>query len=193
MNDLIVGQYTCVLVAVTLHQIADMVDHESIWAMLLAGDSSTHHGQSFFNMRLRVYYRGNLVNLHLVAMPMFEQHMTFNVFNMISKFMDMLYSKWPAKLIGMSTDSENTMTGRHTGVVTCIVTCAEHKVLRIWCAPHQIDIVVKASTENINSGSWVKFAYTFSVYLCTQDILIISMNVKCPKKTNCWVHLGRLL
>jgi hypothetical protein len=26
-----------------------------------------------------------------------------------------------------------------------------------------------------------------------QDILIISMNVKCPNKTNHWVHLGRLL
>jgi hypothetical protein len=38
-----------------------------------------------------------------------------------------------------------------------------------------------------------KFAYTFSVYLRVYDILIISMNVKCPKKTNRWVHLGRLL
>jgi lipase chaperone LimK len=26
-----------------------------------------------------------------------------------------------------------------------------------------------------------------------QDILIISMNVKCPKKTNRWVHLEHLL
>jgi hypothetical protein len=31
------------------------------------------------------------------------------------------------------------------------------------------------------------------VYLHTQDNLIINMNVKCPKKTNRWVHLGRLL
>ncbi len=26
-----------------------------------------------------------------------------------------------------------------------------------------------------------------------QDNLIIAMNVKCPKKTNCWAHVGRLL
>jgi hypothetical protein len=49
-----------------------MVDHEFVWAMLLAGDGSTHYGQSFFDLRLRVCYRGNLVNLHLVAMLMFE-------------------------------------------------------------------------------------------------------------------------
>jgi hypothetical protein len=43
MNDLIVGQYTRVLVTVALQQIVDMVDHESVWAMFLAGDGSTHH------------------------------------------------------------------------------------------------------------------------------------------------------
>jgi hypothetical protein len=31
------------------------------------------------------------------------------------------------------------------------------------------------------------------VYLRAQDNLIINMNVKCPKKTNQWVHLDRLL
>jgi hypothetical protein len=72
MNDLIISQYTCVLVIVALQQIVDMVDHEFVWAMSLASDGSTHRGQSFFDLRLRVCYHGNLVNLHLVAMSMFE-------------------------------------------------------------------------------------------------------------------------
>jgi hypothetical protein len=97
------------------------------------------------------------MNLHLVAMPMFERHTTLNVFNMISKFMDVLYSKWRAKLISMSTDGENTMIGRHAGVMTRIVACAKHKVLQIWCAPHQINIIVKASIESISDDNWVKF------------------------------------
>jgi len=46
-------------------------------------------------------------------MLMFERHTTFIIFNMISKFMDALYNKWCAKLINMSTDGKNTMTGRH--------------------------------------------------------------------------------
>jgi hypothetical protein len=53
--------------------------------------------------------------------------------------------------------------------------------------------VVKAAAKGIDNGIWVKQAYTFSVYLHAQDNLIIAMNVKCPKKTNPWVHLGRLL
>jgi hypothetical protein len=128
MNDFILGQYTHVLVVVVLQQITDMVDHESIWAMSFADDGSTHHSQSFFDLRLRICYCGNLVNMHLVAMLMFERHMVLNIFNMISKFMDTLYSKWRVKLIGMSTNGENTMTGWHAGVVTRIIACAEHKV-----------------------------------------------------------------
>jgi hypothetical protein len=56
----------------------------------LAGDESTHRDQSFFDLRLRVCYRGNLVNLHLVALPMFERHSAMNIFNLIAKFMDAL-------------------------------------------------------------------------------------------------------
>ncbi len=62
---------------------------------------------------------------------MFERHTMLNVFNMINKFMDVLYSKWRTKLISMLNDGENTMTGRHVSVVTRIVVCVEHKVLRI--------------------------------------------------------------
>jgi hypothetical protein len=161
--------------------------------MSLASDGSTHRGQSFFDLRLRVCYRGDLVNLHLVALPMFERHSAVNIFNLITKFMDTMYSKRCSKLIGVLMDVENTMTGRHAGVVTCLIVCADNNVLQIWCAPHQIDIVIKAAVEAIDNGAWVKQVYTFSIFLRGQDNLIIDINVKCPKKTNRWAHLGRLL
>jgi hypothetical protein len=131
LNDWIVGQYTRVLVIVALQQIALIFDDELVWAMSLAGNESTHHGQSFFDLRLRDYYHRDLVNLHLVALPMFERHSVMNIFNLIAKFMDALYSKWRSKLISVSTDGENTMTSRHAGVVTRLVTCADNNVLRI--------------------------------------------------------------
>ncbi len=83
---------------------------------------------------------------------MFERHSAINIFNLIAKFMDTLYIKWCAKLIDMWTDGENIMTGRHVGVVTRLVDFADNNVLRIWCTPHQIDIMVKAATEGIDNG-----------------------------------------
>jgi hypothetical protein len=166
INDAIVDQYRHVLLVVALSKIATILDDESVWAMSLVGDESMHCGQLFFDLRLQVCYHGELVNLHLVAILMFEHHLELNIFNMIAKVMDALYVKWRAKLIGMSSDGENTMMGHHASMVTCIVTCAENEVLCIWCAPHHIDIVVKATAEGIDDGIWVKFAYKYFVYLC---------------------------
>jgi hypothetical protein len=193
VNDFIVSQYVRVLVGTSLQHIADLLDHDSVWAISLAGDGSTHRGQSFFDMRVRVCFGRKLFNLHLVAIPMFDSHTAENIFNMLVKFLDALYEPWRAKLIGMSSDGENTMTGRHRGLVTRMVATAENPVLRIWCAPHQIDLVVKLAAECVTDGTWINFAWSFSVFLRAQANLITRMGVKCPKKTNRWTHLGRLL
>jgi len=92
--------------------------------MSLTGNDSTHRGQSFFDLRVRICFRGWLFNLHLVAIPMFDCHTASNIFNMLVKFLNALYDKWHTKLIGMSSDGKNTMTGRHTGLVTCMIACA---------------------------------------------------------------------
>ncbi|CAK9216321.1 unnamed protein product [Sphagnum troendelagicum] len=93
----------------------------------------------------------------------------------------------------MSSNGENTMTGRHTGLVTRMNACTENPVLRIWCALHQIDLVIKSAAEELAGGRWIMFTWSFSIFLRAQANLITSMAVKCPKKTNRWTHLGRLL
>jgi len=191
--NLMVGQYVRVLVGSTLQQIVDCLNDEFVSAMSLAGDGSTHRGQSFFDLRVCICFCGRLLNLHLVAIPMFDRHTAGNIFNMMVKFLDALYDKWRAKLIGMSSDSENTMTGRHTNLVTRMIACAENLVLRIWCALHQIDLVVKSGAKELVGDEWIMFAWSFLIFMRAQANLITSMAVKCPKMTNCWTHLKRLL
>lgn len=69
-----------------------MLDNDSVWAMSLAGDGSTHRGESFFDLHLRICYRGSLLNLHLVAIPMFDRHTAVIIFTMVTKFLDALYA-----------------------------------------------------------------------------------------------------
>jgi hypothetical protein len=59
---------------------------------------------------MRICLKGQLLNLHLVAIPMFDRHTALSIFNKFFKFLDALYSKWCSKLIGMSSDGENTVT-----------------------------------------------------------------------------------
>lgn len=193
MTSLLAGQCVRVLVASNLQLISDLMGDDSVWAFSFAGDGSTHRGQSFFDIRVRFCCKGYLENLHLVAIPMFDRHTAENIYNMVAQLLDALYPSWPSKLISVSSDGENTMTGRHAGFVTRLCNRAEYPLLRIWCPPHQIDLVVKATANLIDDGNWVKFVYTLSTYLRKQTNLITTMNVICPKKTTRWVCLGKVL
>jgi hypothetical protein len=186
VNDLMVAQWVRVLVAVSLQQIAFILGHKSVWAFSFAGDGNTNRGQSFFDTRLHVCYKGVLVNLHFVVLPMFVHHTAV-------KALDALFPNWRSKLMNISSDGENTMTGRHAGFVTRMANEVANPVLRIWCPLHQIDLVLKADAEAVADGTWIEVVYSYSIFLRQQQNLITEMNVKCPKKTNRWTHLGRVL
>jgi hypothetical protein len=76
------------------------------------------------------------MNLHLVVVSMFKCHIAENMFNMVVKFFDALYSRWHDKLIGVLFNGGNTITSRHFGFVMRMVQSAFNKLLRIWCTPH---------------------------------------------------------
>ncbi|KAH8941002.1 hypothetical protein BDL97_14G014500 [Sphagnum fallax] len=156
MNDLIVGQYVRVLVDDNLQDISDLMGDLSVWAFSLAFDSSTHFEQSFFDLHIWICFKGRLCNLHLVGLSLFDRHTTKILYNLLCKFLDALYPNWHVKLLNASSDGKNTMTGRHAGLVTRIARCTEFNVMRVWCALHQIDIIVKSSAEGINGGAYVK-------------------------------------
>jgi hypothetical protein len=184
MNDLIVGQYVRVLVGDNLQDISDLMGDLSVWAFSLAFDLSTHFEQSFFDLHIWICFKGRLCNFHLVGLPLFDRHTTEILYNLLCKFLDALYPDWHVKLLNASSDGKNTMTGCHAGLVTRIARCTEFNVMRVWCASHQIDIIVKSSAEGINNGAYVKDVYSFSVHLRSQHNLIIQMGIKCPKKTS---------
>ncbi|CAK9250170.1 unnamed protein product [Sphagnum jensenii] len=165
INDHNVGQYVRALVATNLNKIVDLLLHPSVWAFLIAGDGNTHRNSSFFDMRIYICVNGILSNLHLVAIPMFKRHIAENIFNLIVRFLDALNDAtmiWRAKLMSMSTNGKNRMTGCHRGVVTCLEQAVEFPVLRIWCVPHQIDIVIKNAAALPQDGQWIEVVYKWS-------------------------------
>jgi hypothetical protein len=100
---------------------------------------------------------------------------------------------WREKVILISSDGENTMTGRHAGVVTLLENECSNPMFRIWCVPHQLDIVVKNATHGVFDEAFYKVAHGFSVHLRAQQILITEMGSKCPKDTTRWVAFGSIL
>ena len=63
-------------------------------------------------------------------------------------------------------------------MVTRLDRMATHKLVHIWGAPHQEDIVIRAATNEIDNGAFYKTAHAFSVHLQQQNNLILEMQAQ---------------
>jgi hypothetical protein len=117
LNNHIVSQYVRMGVAINLQRISDIMSSPRVWSFALAIDNSTHRSMSYLNIWIHVCPNGSLENLHLITLPFYDHHTTENIVAMICRILDALYAHWPSKIIAFSIDGENTMIGRHVGVV----------------------------------------------------------------------------
>jgi hypothetical protein len=166
LNDHMVGQFVRVLLAVSLQIISDVLTDPVVWAFSLAADANIHLGVPLLDQRIRVCVKGVLYNLHLVLVPFFEQHTAQNYVKLIKILLNTVFPSWREKVISISSDGKNTMTGRHASVVTLLEKneCS-NLVLCIWCIPHQLDIVVKNATHGVLDEAFYKVAHAFFVHL----------------------------
>jgi hypothetical protein len=135
-----------------------------------------------------------LHNLHLVIVPFYGHHIAVNILALIVKIQDVSFPMWRDKLISMSSNGKNTMTGHHAGFVTLFEKEATNNILHVWCAPHQMDIVIKKVMKAMMDGLFYKITHVFSVHLCARLNLITKMDgVKWPKDITRWVVFGKML
>jgi len=120
-----------------------------VWAFSLAADANIHLGVPLLDQRIRVCVKGMFYNLHLVLVLFFERHIAQNYVKLINILLNTVSPTWREKVILISLDGENTMISRHASVVTLLENECLNPVLRIWCVPHQLDIVVKNATHGV--------------------------------------------
>ncbi len=171
LDDHIVNQYVCMGVPINLQHIPDILSFPRVWSFAFVTNSSTHQFVSDLDMRIRVRPNGSLENLHLITVSFYDCHTPKNIIAMICRILDTLYACWRSKIIAFNTDGENTMIGWHAGVVTWIDHESETKLMCIWCAPHQIDFVVKDVSHSLDDELFYKTAHDFSVHLHRQQNL----------------------
>jgi hypothetical protein len=122
------------------------------------------------------------MNLHLVLVSFFQRHTAVNNVTMIKTVMNTFCPTGNDKLISIASDGESTMTGRTGDVVTLLGRQCTNLMLRVWCVPHQLDLVIKTANVGVDDGEFYKAAHAFSVHLRAQHNVIVAMNgAKCPK------------
>jgi hypothetical protein len=90
------------------------------WAFSIALDSTTHQSTLYLDVHFQIFMPTfyNIVNLHAVALPMFDWHTGEVMFQMVVSFLDVLHPSWKVHLLGVSSDGAHNMTSRVFGVVT---------------------------------------------------------------------------
>ncbi|KAI9919097.1 hypothetical protein PsorP6_011424 [Peronosclerospora sorghi] len=147
------------------------------------------------------------------VVPFFDRHIAENTVKLITTLLETVCALWQDKIIAITTDGENTNTGWRNGVVDRLDRMATHQLMRVWCVPHQGDIVIRAATNEMDNGAFYKTAHAFSVHLRQQQNLILEMQVQyppadnsymsqslnldmqvqCPRDTNRWMYFERIL
>ena len=190
ISDGQVSNFARVLVAINLETIQRLLNLHSVLAFSLAFGGSTHRGTSYLWIRVRVHNDGEILNLHLLAVPMFEKNTAINQFNIIVKILDVLCTNWRNKVLGLGSDGENVMTGRLGGVVALLEREIDFEVHRTWCLLHQIYLVAKEALAALFEGDFMVLVNRLSTALRKQETLICEMKSTCPKMTTRWLEMG---
>ena len=188
-----VRSYVRTAVSYSLQAIAEVM--RSSWAFSISFDAATNQTNSYLDIRVRLYHREELWNMHLLALPMYERHTGKYMYDLIEETIGALDRNWKKKVIGVTTDGAASMTGEHRGVVSLIEREVLPNMFRIWCGLHQLDIVVQKVTTGlvITEDSFFHSLTSLIGHLRGQKNLIVMMKSKCPKvATTRWLSLGKV-
>ena len=97
---------------------------KKIWALSIQLDAGNNSGLSHLDIRMCCCFKGDVQNLHLLAIPMQERHTgEYYQFNLVVSLLNVLTPNWRHQVIEIATDGAPTMTG-------CIKARHEHSSIK---------------------------------------------------------------
>ena len=87
--DSTISKYARVSCAINLQKVCNLL--EEAWTFLVALDMSTHLSTSYLYIRICLHLNKNgIVNVHLLAVPVYKRHTTAVIFDTSAKALDVL-------------------------------------------------------------------------------------------------------
>ncbi|PTQ41741.1 hypothetical protein MARPO_0033s0135, partial [Marchantia polymorpha] len=155
-----VAQYARFILALNLQHIHNILDNS--WAFSIALDMSTHMSTSYLDICIRLFWHGDILNLHLIGILVFCRHTAAEVYRHASAVLDVLCTEWKTMVISISTDGEPRMIGHIGG-----------------CGLHQLDLKLRSFYEELMDEQFVSMLTALIGYLHRQQNLINDMATKC--------------
>jgi hypothetical protein len=173
-----VADYIRSTVAFVLQTIYDVL--RSCWSFAVAFDVAAAHTTSYFDVRVRAYFAGEIQNLHVIAIPMSERHTGEYMFRLFERTFNVLDPSWAKKLVGATTDGASNMTGSHRGAVIFIERACLPGFYRAWCGLHQLDLVVQRAVSTLLEEEFYSSLTSLIGCLRRQMTFVADMKARCP-------------
>lgn len=162
-----------------------------VWAFSIALDGGNKASVPYLDFRLRFVLHHTLFNIHLCACPMYESHTGDNMTALTCRLLDALCTDWKNKLIAVTTDGASNMTGCHVRMVSQLLRLAKPGFYRVWCAAHQLDLLVQNGLASMFDENFVHVIQGITGHLRRQKNLIAEMRATCPRFINTrWLSMG---
>ncbi|KAI2490908.1 hypothetical protein MHU86_23673 [Fragilaria crotonensis] len=104
VSDGEVAQLCRIVCAINLQYLKELF--KKVWAFSIGLDAGNNAGSSYLDIRMRCLFKGDIQNLHLLAIPMRERHTGEYQANLVVSLLDVLAPNWRHQLIGIATDVE---------------------------------------------------------------------------------------
>jgi len=173
-----VASYARFICVFNLQSLQDLLAH--IWKFLKAMDMSIYIATLYFDISIRLHWKGQILNFHLLAIHMFSQCTSEQIFLHTAKALDVLAPVWKQMLISISTDRECKMTRRFQCVATHFDQAALPEFFRIWCGLHQLEIKLQHYFVSLMGEQFYSSLTSLIMYLRRQQKLIKDMKTKAP-------------
>ena len=102
-SDYTIAKYDQFSCAINLLKISKLLD--SAWTFLVALGMSTRMGTSYLDILIHLHLNHcGIVNVHLLALPVYERNTGLVMFEISSQYLDVLCPVWRGVIIGILTD-----------------------------------------------------------------------------------------
>jgi hypothetical protein len=177
-----------------MDSISSLLRSNEAWALAISFDGAKVEGQSFLDVRVRICVRGEVENVHLVAIPLRASHAGLKMAQIVEKAMLEVGGEcWRENLVGIATEGARNMTERHSGAVTRLVEGTLPGFYRIWCAAHQLDLVIQSVIASLCEDTFYETVTGLISHLRRQQKLVAEMKSTCPTVASTrWLSLGHV-
>ena len=168
-----------------------------VWTFAVALDAATDRfGKSLLDVRVCVPFQGDVHNIHVLAIPLCEEHTGQYMFEVLSRLLSALQPSWQDKIVGVTTDGARAMTGVRRGVATRLERVAASGFMRVWCGAHQLDLSLKKALNVLHKdgdGDFINLLTKLIGFLRRKQKLVAEMKCKSPYYTSVrWLSLGQV-